>query len=132
MVALFAFSCQENEGPVGQFPQTWKLAGSQTYAFGGDTGFQAIIDSSHTYLFKKDGTFLKTVGDENASGTYQTEERIYEVGGKRTTYTLFFPDDDLRNSCSANIEGMFIDENKMLAGGSAACDGPTNFFSLEK
>ncbi len=83
-------------------------------------------------MFKKDGTFLKTVGDESASGTYQIEMLIFEVGGERTTYTLFFPEDDLINSCSANVEGMYIDDNKMLVGGSAACDGPTNFFTSVK
>lgn len=130
LVAFFAFSCQENDGPIDQFPQTWKIAGWQTYGFGGDSGFQAISDSSYTYLFKRDGTFLKTVGNETISGTYRTEVLIYEVGGKRITYTLFFPEARLTNSCSANIEGMFIDDNKMLVGGIAACDGPTNFFSL--
>lgn len=132
LLAIFAFSCQENEGPIDQFPQTWKIAGWQSSGFGGDIGFQPITDSTYTYLFKKNGTFLKTVGEESASGTFQIEVLNFEVGGKRTTYTLFFPEGKLTNSCSANVEGMYIDDNKMLVGGSAACDGPTNFFSLVK
>lgn len=130
LVALFAFSCQENDGPIGQFPQTWKIAGWQIMGDAGDSGFQSVTDSSYTYLFKNDGSFLKTVGIETTSGTFKKEELIFEVGGKRTIYTLFFPEGRLTNSCSANVEGMFIDENILLVGGSAACDGPTNFFSL--
>ena len=132
LLALFAFSCQEDQEPIDQFPQTWKIAGWQNSGFGGDLGFQPISDSTYTYLFKKDGTFLKTVGDESIAGTFRTEVLNYEIGGKRTTYTLFFPEDKLRNSCSANVEGMYSNENLMLVGESAACDGPTNFFSLMK
>lgn len=90
LLAIFAFSCQENEGPIDQFPQTWKIAGWQSSGFGGDIGFQPITDSTYTYLFKKNGTFLKTVGEESASGTFQIEVLNFEVGGVKELLTRCF------------------------------------------
>lgn len=72
------------------------------------------------------------MGNESTKGTYETEEVIYEVGGKRTNYKLIFPDDKLRHSCNANREYMYSGENQMLVGGSAPCDGPALYFSLLK
>jgi hypothetical protein len=129
-IGIFAFSCKEDQEPLGEFPQFWEIAGWQSYRSFVNTGFQAISDSSHTYLFKRDGTFLKTVGTESISGTYQTEVLIYEMGDKRINYHLFFPEDKLRNSCFANRENLYINENGMLVGGSAPCDGPAVFFKL--
>ena len=136
LLAIIAFSCQDNQDPFDEFadkfPQTWKISGWQSQGQAGDSGFQSITDSSYTYLFKKDGSFLKTVGNESINGFFEKEELIFEVGGKRTIYTLFFPEAKLINSCSANMEGMFIDENGMLVGGSAPCDGPSIYLALVK
>lgn len=132
VLAIIAFACQESPDPTDEFPQTWKIAGWQIQGDAGDSGFQSVTDSSYTYLFKKDGSFLKTVGNETTSGTFKKEELIFEVGGQRTIYTLFFPEAGLSNGCSANVEGMFIDENGLLVGGSAACDGPSVFLTLVK
>jgi len=132
VIAIITFSCQEDQTPFSQFPETWKLAGWRSYGFLGDSGFQPISDSTYTYLFKKNGTFLKTVGKESTAGTFQTEVLIFEIGGKRTQYNLIFPDDKLIDSCFGISEKLYINENKMLVGETAPCDGPTLFFSLAK
>ncbi|MFC5626803.1 hypothetical protein [Algoriphagus winogradskyi] len=132
LITTIIFSCQENQDPYDEFPQTWKIAGWQRIGFAGDSGFQSVTDSSYTYLFKKDGSFLKTVGDDSIIGFFEKEELIYEVGGKSTHYKLFFPEDRLRNSCSANLEYLTIEENGMLVGGSAPCDGPSIYLALVK
>jgi hypothetical protein len=90
VIATVTFSCQEDQPPFSQFPQTWKLAGWRSYGFLGDSGFQPISDSTYTYLLKKNGTFLKTVGKESTSGTYQTEVLIFEIGGKKNSIQLNF------------------------------------------
>ncbi|UZD21650.1 hypothetical protein PBT90_19235 [Algoriphagus halophytocola] len=130
LLSIFTFSCQEDEKPYNEYPQTWKIAGWRVFGFGGDSGFQTISDSSYTYLFKKDGTYVKTVGEESTSGTYKQEFKIYEVGGERKEYILNFEEDILRHSCFANREYLFIDENGMLVGGSAPCDGASLYFTL--
>ncbi|MEB2778935.1 hypothetical protein U3A58_00910 [Algoriphagus sp. C2-6-M1] len=132
VIVLIAFACQESQDPTDEFPQTWKISGWQSEGQAGDSDFQSVTDSSYTYLFKKDGSFLKTVGIETISGTFKKEELIFEVGGKRAIYTLFFPEPRLSSGCSANVEGMSIDENGLLVGGSAACGGPSIYLTLVK
>lgn len=127
LLASLLFSCIESEN---QFPQTWKLDGHRTYGFGGDTGFIATPDSLYTYLFNSDGTFLKTVGAETSTGSFVREERIYDTHGKKTVYILNFNEDQLVHSCSNLMEQLERDEAGVLSGGSAPCDGPTNYFSL--
>lgn len=129
LLSFLFLSCIEDEK---QFPQTWKLDGHRTYGFGGDTGFIAAADSSYTYLFKSDGTFLKTVGDETSTGSFVREERIYETHGKKTVYILNFIERKLVHSCSDLMEQLELDEAGVLSGGSAPCDGPTNYYSLVK
>ncbi|WP_439488570.1 hypothetical protein [Algoriphagus sp.] len=131
LISILVMSCQEDEEPHDIFPQTWKLAGWQAYGVEEDSEFQPISDSTYIYLFKSDGTFVKNVGEESTAGTYQTEVLIYEVGGERKHYNLIFPEDKLRHSCHANREYLQIDENGMLVGGSAPCDGPALFFRLQ-
>ncbi|SFU08280.1 hypothetical protein SAMN04489724_3794 [Algoriphagus locisalis] len=130
VITVIAFACQGSQDPTDEFPQTWKIAGWQIMGDAGDSGFQSVTDSSYTYLFKKDGSFLKTVGNESTIGSFEKEELIYEVGGKKTNYKLFFPENKLVNSCSTNLEYMTINENGMLVGGSAPCDGPAIYLTL--
>lgn len=129
LLIFIMLSCIESEN---QFPQTWKIIGHRTYGFGGDTGLISTPDSTYTYLFNRDGTFLKTVGKETATGTYEREKRDYQEGGKRTVYILLFPDGKLAHSCSGQTEQLFLDNDGILSGGSAPCDGPTNYFEIVK
>ncbi|WP_092894336.1 hypothetical protein [Algoriphagus aquimarinus] len=115
-----------------KFPQIWKLVGKSSYGLGGDSGFQAISDSSYFYVFKKDGTFLKTVGNETTSGTFQLEDLIHGTNTKGTSYTLTFLDDLLRYSCYPNLEHLHLNMDNLLVGGSDPCDGITLYFSNEK
>lgn len=128
LTVLF-FSCIEFEN---KFPQTWKLDGHRTYGFGGDSGFVATPDSTYSYAFNSDGTFLKTVGMETAIGSFVREERNYETHGKKYVYILTFNENKLVHSCSNLMEQLALDNSGVLSGGSAPCDGPTNYFSLAK
>ncbi len=129
LLTMLLCSCLESEN---RFPQSWKLDGHRTYSFGGDTGFIATPDSSYTYLFRSDGTFLKTVGTETSSGSFVREKRDYMTHGKKTMYLLNFSENKLVHSCSAQTEQLVIAEDGVLSGGSAPCDGPTNYYSLQK
>jgi hypothetical protein len=108
------------------------MSGYQTWGFGGDSGLIATPDTAYTYLFRSDGTFLKTVGNETSSGTYDREKRIYDTHGKKTVYLLNFSEDRLVHSCSGSTEQLALDESGTLSGGSSPCDGPTNYYSLVK
>ena len=107
LMTTIVFSCQENHDGSGEFadefPQTWKISGWESQELTGDPSFQFVIDSSYTYSFKKDGSFRKTVGYVPINSFFEKEELIFEVGGKRRIYTLFFPEAKLINSCSANV-----------------------------
>lgn len=129
LLTFLLFSCIESEN---KFPQKWKLDGHRTYGFGGDTGFIATPDSSYTYLFNSNGTFLKTVGSETSSGSFVKEKREHMTHGKKTVYILNFTENKLVHSCSNLVEQLMMDEAGVLSGGSAPCDGPTNYFSLQK
>lgn len=132
IIAFFFISCQTEKNVVERFPQTWKLVGKSSYGLGGDSGFQAISDSSYSYVFKKDGTFLKTVGNETASGTFEIGDVIHGTNTKGTNYTLAFPDDELRHSCYPNLEYLHLNTDNQLVGGSGPCDGITLYFSKGK
>lgn len=130
-LAIIAFSCEDHEeDPLSEFPQTWNIIGWQDFGIDGDSGFKAIRDSTHSYVFKVDGTFTKTVGSETASGRYKTEIVVYEVVGEQRYYSLIFPDEKLIHSCSKVKEYLFVDEG-MLIGGDAPCGGTSTYFSLE-
>ncbi|SFA76611.1 hypothetical protein SAMN04489723_101232 [Algoriphagus aquimarinus] len=132
VIAFFSISCRTEKNLEKKFPQIWKLVGKSSYGLGGDSGFQAISDSSYFYVFKKDGTFLKTVGNETTSGTFQLEDLIHGTNTKGTSYTLTFLDDLLRYSCYPNLEHLHLNMDNLLVGGSDPCDGITLYFSNEK
>lgn len=132
VLAFLSISCQTEKNLIEKYPQTWKLVGKSSYGLGGDSGFQAISDSSYSYVFKKDGTFLKTVGKETTSGTYQLEDLIHGTNRKGTNYTLTFPNDELRYSCYPTLEHLHLNEDSFLVGGSGPCDGITLYFSNKK
>lgn len=125
LISIIAYSCHEDQIPRKHFPQTWKIAGWRSYGFGGDSGFQSITDSTYFYVFKKDGTFTKTLGTQSTAGTYK-------LGTDKIYYDLIFPDGKLVDSCYGNTEKLTIGEKKMLVGGSAPCDGATLYFKLDK
>jgi len=128
-LAISTFSCIDYDDPLNEFPQTWNIVGWQDFSSGGTSEFQPIRDSIHSYVFKVDGTFLKTIGSETTSGRYITEIVDYEVIGERKHYSLIFPDEKLINSCSKVKEYLFVDGD-LLVGGDAACDGTSTYFSL--
>jgi hypothetical protein len=106
------------------YPQTWQLV-QMSGNFPPVTKTGADLPWQETYVVQADSTFTKTrqqgTQRKEASGTFSIRN-----GATGLALILTYPaDNDILTNCSAAPkEGLLLQENGILMGSAAACDGP--------
>ena len=134
VVALFLNSCSK-EGQVvktqdfsiDQFPQKWHLV-KMTGSFEGSQTTGEEMEWQENYIFKSDGSFLKTRNEmgESTSATGQ-----YFLNEEEKGFILEYNESSsLIGNCTAeNKEYLYFDENShYLLSNWRACDGPGLYY----
>lgn len=128
LLAIIAFSCNFSELPeYKDGNQKWALAGYQV-DLEGDLEYTSIQDSAYVYTMMPDGTFTKTVGEYELSGTY---EESFSDGLTKYRFQYGTQQSLLIHSCSTDFEDYFINSKGQLTGTWDSCDGPKLYFDKE-
>lgn len=127
LFALFlTFSCAEAEDPLRfDYPLQYSLKGYQP-SFVPNADFVEITDSLYFYNFYENGTFIKQIGEESVTGTFEgslLDENVEEI-----ILNFDEPTSNLIHSCYRGQEYFVVEEEKQLVGSWQACDGPSLYF----
>ncbi len=123
---LIAVACNDNNTSPNTPPpsisgELWTL--SKKLDGGGMAGQQpSSVNYKETYVFAKDGAFLKTRKGQSASGTYVRRDQEWEL-----VYTSNNP--LIANCFNNKVEYLQMLENNELELSSAACDGPIYYYT---
>lgn len=138
---LLIFSCVQKENPPDIFiVGKWSLV-QIDYLMYGESKKLNESESNTSYIFHKDGSFIKEVRSDNrilqAYGTFITEEvpiQKYTFNEAKLYINLVFTaGDDLAQTCIAEFEEEFIltPDNRISNYSSAPCDGPVTTFEKD-
>jgi len=138
---IFAFlmaSCSKSNNTltsedlsINIYPQTWKLV-KMTGSLEGSESAGDDMDWQENYVFKSDGSFLKTriteEEIESASGNYSFDESTQNFILNYEQASVII------GNCGSNTEESlyFNKESKILQSNWWACDGPGLFYEREK
>ncbi len=139
IVLLFSsilFSCNEFANPdSNDLPQEWILKGYKSVWVPQD-GITPITDSTYFYNLNTDGSFVKTIGQFELTGTFE-----FETGPEGQNYvTLTYDEASLKldeesgswgliHYCGQNFEPFTILDSKTVQGSWGECDGPILIFN---
>lgn len=136
LLSFLIFSCEEFENPdVTEMPQEWILKGYKSSWVPQDD-ITPIPDSTYFYRLKADGSFVKTIGEYNLSGTYN-----FETGSEGEKFVFLNYDEasfkisqewggwGLIHYCGQDYEIFKILNSKTVQGSWGSCDGPILIFS---
>ncbi len=131
----FFFSCQENETPdVSEMPQEWILKGYKS-GWIPEKDIVPIKDSVYRYNLRQDGSFVKTIGHYQLTGTYD-----FETGTEGGNFVTLNYDEasvkldeesgswGLIHYCGQTYEPFVILDSKTVRGSWSECDGPNLYF----
>jgi|GEM_PF-3402560 len=127
-IAVFSFGCEKNESPENMLTGEWVLEEV------GSTWTQEVmkaeeIDYEETYVFHRNGTFLKTRTGSDSEGQATGTFTHTEPDNQDVQYYLlltFETGTDLIASCtkSLGIEEFGLLKNGTLLNAAGACDWP--------
>lgn len=128
-------SCEVFENPdSSEMPQKWILKGYKSVWVPQDD-LTPISDTTYFYNLEADGSFVKTIGTYNLSGTYN-----FETGPEDQKFIYLNYDDEsfkisqewggwgLIHYCGQDYEIFEILNSKTVQGNWGSCDGPTLIF----
>ena len=125
ILCIVVFACTtDTKEPTNDFLGSWKLL-KMTGSIASDGVTGADMEWQESYLFKSDGTFIKT-RDRNdviveISGTYLVSE-LFEGNFIELTYPT---ENEIIGSCTSAIkETLFLKSKYQITGTWNQCDGP--------
>lgn len=133
-LSFILLSCNETENPdISEMPQEWVLVGYKS-GWVPEMDMVSIKDSIYNYRLEADGSFVKTIGKYQLTGTYDFdtyEDRQYiNLNYDEASIQLNeeYGSWGLIHYCGQHYEPFLIVDSKTVRGSWSECDGPNLYF----